>query len=78
MSGSVAVRFERGCDVAEEERAEAEVHYDDVLDERVAECSFSLIKSSLASSQSICASIAAANSGMGLSREKSRTGMMML
>ena len=35
-------------------------------------------KSSLASPQSICASIAAANCGMALSREKSRTGMIIL
>src|SRR5262249_2610634 len=34
------------------------------------ECSFSFTKSSPASSQSICASIAAATCGMALSREK--------
>jgi hypothetical protein len=48
-----------------------------VLDERMFECGFSFMKSSLASSQSICASIAAANCGLALSREKSRTSMMI-
>jgi hypothetical protein len=41
-----------------------------VLDEWMFECSFSFTKSSPASSQSICASIAAATCGMALSREK--------
>jgi hypothetical protein len=48
-----------------------------VLDERMFECSFSFLRSSLASSQSICASIAAANYGMALSREKSRTSTLI-
>jgi hypothetical protein len=48
-----------------------------VLDERVFECGFSFMKSSLASSQSICVSIAAAYCGMALSREKSRTSILI-
>jgi hypothetical protein len=48
------------------------------LEQWMFECSFSFMKSSLASSQSICASIAAANCGMALSRERSRTSMMIL
>jgi hypothetical protein len=46
--------------------------------ERMFECSFSYMKSSLASSRSICASIAAANCGMALSKEKSSTTTTML
>jgi hypothetical protein len=42
-----------------------------VLDERMFECSFSFMKSSPVSSQSIWASIAAANFGMALLKEKS-------
>jgi hypothetical protein len=49
-----------------------------VLDGRMFECSFSFMKLSLASSQSICASIAAASCGKALSREKSRTSMTIL
>jgi hypothetical protein len=41
------------------------------------ECGFSFMKSSLASSQSICASIAAANCGMALSREKLRISRLI-
>ena len=41
------------------------------------ECSFSFMKLPLASSHSICVSIAAANCSMALSREKSRIGMMI-
>jgi hypothetical protein len=46
--------------------------------ERMFECSFSYMKSSLASSRSICASIAVANCGMALSKEKSSTTTTML
>ena len=48
-----------------------------LLDERMFECGFSFMKSSLASSQSICASIAAANCGMALSREKLRISRLI-
>jgi hypothetical protein len=48
-----------------------------VLDERMFECSFSFMKSSLASLRSICASIATANRGMALPREKSRPSVLI-
>jgi hypothetical protein len=48
-----------------------------VLDERMLGCSFSFMKSSPASSRSICASIPAANSGSALPRGKSSPSMPM-
>src|SRR6516225_3477814 len=48
-------------------------HIKSVLDERTLECGFSFMKSSLGSSQSICASIASAQCGLALPREKSPT-----
>jgi hypothetical protein len=48
------------------------------LDERMFECSFFFMKSSLASSRSICASIPAANFGWASPREKSSLSMLIL
>ncbi|WP_154071174.1 hypothetical protein [Bradyrhizobium lablabi] len=48
------------------------------LDEWMFECSFSFMKSSLASSRSICASIPAANFGLALPREKSSPSVLIL
>jgi hypothetical protein len=48
-----------------------------VLDERMFECSFSFMKSSPVSSQSIWASIAAANFGMASLKEKSGTSILI-
>jgi hypothetical protein len=48
-----------------------------VLDERMFACIFSFMKSSLASSRSICASIAAANCGLALWKEKSRSSILI-
>jgi hypothetical protein len=47
-------------------------------DEQMFECSFSFMKSSLASSQSICASIATANYRMALPKEKSGSSVLIL
>jgi len=64
---AVALRIDEQCGAVIES----------ALDERMFECSFSFMKSQLASSQSICASIAAANCGAALSSEKSRTSTLI-